>query len=248
MRKYIFLDFDGVLHAGNPSSNPLSNNQKDCYLADALADKLTELSHLYKTDIKVVFSTSWQHYCSLNSLKNHVGEKLAHFAIGGTLLFDDGNVNEELNRKFNGDRLKEVDFYCQRHNIDFKDVIIIDDFIELFVNLRTFELILPYLFKHVRFTNLSKKTLADQIYQNRNQEDIFNIVENALICLNENLSESGLSSSRQLQQELRLKEILLDVPSFIHDLRYYSKVIVVEHSLGIMPKDLETIEDLFKEL
>lgn len=108
MTKYIFLDFDGVTHRTH-------GTRFEC--ADVLAKAIANL------DIKIVFSTSWREYSTVERLANFLPEKIRDKCIGKTCL---------ISQSMPHTRFHEIMSYVKEHNISDNDWIAIDDMRVLF--------------------------------------------------------------------------------------------------------------------
>lgn len=110
--KYIFLDFDGVLHGFK------ENNEQFCLL-----DNFEERLKPYEDKFKIVISSSWRLLYDLEDLKKILFLKLNNI-IGITP--DLGNENLEF------ERYEEVRLYCKLNKIGFHNALCIDDSETLF--------------------------------------------------------------------------------------------------------------------
>ncbi len=70
--KYIFLDFDGVMHPEGKQAFSRAD-----YFADIIKDK---------NDIFIVFSTSWREYTTVDKLSSYLPESIRHKCVGKTPL------------------------------------------------------------------------------------------------------------------------------------------------------------------
>lgn len=97
MTKYIFLDFDGVLHAyGRPKFE--------------LVPKFQDVVENY--DVRIVFSTSWREYQSLSQLQSHFHPKITHKLVGLTPIL--ANNHESAPHL----RHREILLYLKQNNIE----------------------------------------------------------------------------------------------------------------------------------
>lgn len=100
---YIFLDFDGVIH-------PLG---KDDF---SLAQDFAQAIEPY--DVKIVFSTAWREYLSLEQLKKFFPEKIHSKMIGMTPIIPESVTQQ---------RFKEILMYNRIHNIKKHQWVALDD-------------------------------------------------------------------------------------------------------------------------
>lgn len=107
--KYIFLDFDGVLHR---------NGKLRFECVDVFAKAIASLDH-----VKIVFSTSWREYASVEKLTAYMPESIQDKCIGKTIV-----IKEPVTQP----RYKEIMLYLKQHNIADTDWIAIDDMRSLF--------------------------------------------------------------------------------------------------------------------
>lgn len=106
MTKYIFIDFDGVLHRTH-------GTRFECVEVFAKA--------IMNLDIKIVFSTSWREYSTVERLANFLPEKIRSKCVGKTCV-----IRESIPHS----RYYEIMEYVKEHNIT--DWIAIDDMKVLF--------------------------------------------------------------------------------------------------------------------
>ena len=130
--KFLFLDFDGVLHSGNEIFFHLP-------ALEALSDKL-------KRDgikLNIVFSTSWQDFSSFHLLECEMHRYAPKLHCYGGTQFDRDNeqASYRVLERFNKFKANEVNFsnrfeaivhFCHKNHIDLKDIAILDDAINLF--------------------------------------------------------------------------------------------------------------------
>lgn len=108
-KKYIFLDFDGVMH-------PEGKTPFSC--ADIFASSIKD-----KKDLFIVFSTSWREYSTVEKLSLYLPESIRHKCIGKTPLIKDCYKNA---------RYKEIINYNEHNFIQNNEWIAIDDLPVLF--------------------------------------------------------------------------------------------------------------------
>lgn len=109
MTKYIFLDFDGVMH---------KNGHTAFSRADYFAKVVSSME-----DVKIVFSTSWREYATVEKLTAYLPKKIQHKCVGKTPLITDSTVYS---------RFKEILLYTEQHNISDNDWVALDDMACLF--------------------------------------------------------------------------------------------------------------------
>ena len=130
--KFLFLDFDGVLH---------SEKEIFTHLPD-----IESLSEKLKKDgikLNIVFSTSWQDFSSFHGLESEIHQYAPKLHCYGGTQFD--RENEQASycvlERFNKFKADEVNFsnrfeaivhFCHKNHIDLKDIAILDDAINLF--------------------------------------------------------------------------------------------------------------------
>ena len=130
--KFLFLDFDGVLHSGN-----------EIFFHLPTIETLSE--RLKKDNIKlnIVFSTSWQDFQSFHRLESEVHQYAPKLHCYGGTQFDRDNeqASYRVLERFNKFKANEVNFsnrfdaivhFCHKNNIDLKDIAVLDDAINLF--------------------------------------------------------------------------------------------------------------------
>lgn len=111
--KYIFLDFDGVLHSSHP-------NAFDFELLPLFAKSLAP----YTDNFKIVISSLWRQNHSLEFLVNIFPASIKRTIKGIT--------PTHLNGLSAGGRYNEIKEYCQAYHIKDSDWIAIDDNPSLF--------------------------------------------------------------------------------------------------------------------
>ncbi len=109
MKKYIFLDFDGVLNI---------NGKEKFYRAQHFADSIKNLDDLW-----VVFSTSWREYTPLERLTDMMPRCIHHKCIGKTPF---------INYSMSQPRYQEIMQYNKEFNINDNQWVAIDDMQSLF--------------------------------------------------------------------------------------------------------------------
>ncbi len=112
--KFIFLDFDGVLHSESDIEKP--------HFFHMLT--LCQLLMKYRHSVKVVISSSWRMDNTLEQLKSHFPTVVRDLIVGVTPI-----INDSFN---NGGRQKEIELYCHEHNIAPHEYIALDDLEYLF--------------------------------------------------------------------------------------------------------------------
>lgn len=110
--KYIFLDFDGVLHGNKQNTEPF-----------CLLDNFEERLKPHEDKFKIVISSSWRNLYDFNDLKEILFLKLNN-VIGITP--DLGNERLEF------ERYEEVRQYCTINKIGFHNCLCVDDSESLF--------------------------------------------------------------------------------------------------------------------
>ena len=134
-RKYIFLDFDGVLHSLEDACN---SNLFTCL---GLLDAMLAKQLLIHQDIQVVLviSSSWRLNYSISNLEyilshdlygnfNHIGKLIARGKI--TIDKTCPEIYTENTRKpdrFENNRYLEIKDYLDKHHIQFGDYVVLDD-------------------------------------------------------------------------------------------------------------------------
>lgn len=105
---YIFLDFDGVLHTHNGKKFSLVNN----------------FAHVVKKypEVKIVFSTSWREYSTIENLKEYLPEIIHKQCIGVTPWFKESMKNP---------RFYEIQQYLEENKMK-DNWLAIDDLASLF--------------------------------------------------------------------------------------------------------------------
>lgn len=109
MAKYIFVDFDGVLHR---------NGHKRFECAEYFAKIVSAMD-----DVKIVFSTSWREYSSVETLTAYLPKSIQSKCVGKTPLIRESTVFP---------RYKEIMLYNNAHGIADRDWVAIDDMACLF--------------------------------------------------------------------------------------------------------------------
>ena len=130
--KFLFLDFDGVLH---------SEKEIFTHLPD-----IESISEKLKKDgikLNIVFSTSWQDFSSFHGLESEIHQYAPKLYCYGGTQFDRENeqASYRVLERFNKFKADEVNFsnrfeaivhFCHKNHIDLKDIAILDDAINLF--------------------------------------------------------------------------------------------------------------------
>lgn len=111
--KYLFLDFDGVMHGEEFNSGFFSH-------AKMVTDRLLP----YKDNFRVIISSSWREEHDLEVLQHAFDEPLHLNIIGVTPITING-------MSYHG-RYLEIKEYCKKHNIANDQWMAIDDLARLF--------------------------------------------------------------------------------------------------------------------
>ena len=131
--KFLFLDFDGVLHS----------NEKELFAHLPAVEVLSEKLKKDGIKLNIVFSTSWQDFISFHGLENEVHRYATKLHCYGGTQFDRDNEQASYQVLERFDKLKpnDVNFsnrfeaivhFCHKNNIDLKDIAVLDDAINLF--------------------------------------------------------------------------------------------------------------------
>lgn len=131
--KFLFLDFDGVLHS----------NEKGLFAHLPAIEALSEKLKKDGIKLNIVFSTSWQDFISFHGLENEVHRYATKLHCYGGTQFDRDNEQASYQVLERFDKLKpnDVNFsnrfeaivhFCHKNNIDLKDIAVLDDAINLF--------------------------------------------------------------------------------------------------------------------
>jgi hypothetical protein len=112
--KYIFADFDGVMHR---------NGHKAFEYAEYFAKVVLQMSHMTDFEFKIVFSTSWREYQSVERLTNYFPKQIHDKCVGKTPL-----IRESMPHP----RFQEIMMYTKEHGIDDRDWVALDDMACLF--------------------------------------------------------------------------------------------------------------------
>lgn len=111
--KYLFLDFDGVLHGEQYNWQLFSH-----------MDKLCEAIIAHKDNLRIVISSSWREDYSLETLKEPFWEEVRPLIVGITPSHEESFAPLA--------RFGEIKHYCQNNNISDNDWIALDDMAILF--------------------------------------------------------------------------------------------------------------------
>ncbi len=111
--KYLFFDFDGVMHGEEFNSGFFSH-------ADMVTDRLLP----YKDNFRIVISSSWREEHDLDVLQHAFNEPLNLNVIGVTPITTNG-------MNYHG-RYLEIKEYCKIHNVADDQWLAIDDLARLF--------------------------------------------------------------------------------------------------------------------
>lgn len=111
--KYLFMDFDGVLHGDEFNTNYFQHSIMFC-------DRLTPYKHLFR----IVISSSWREMHSFEKCANAFKPSLTDIVVGITPIHADGF-------NYHG-RYNEISEYCYHHNIKDHEWMAIDDMAILF--------------------------------------------------------------------------------------------------------------------
>ena len=131
--KFLFLDFDGVLHS----------NEKGLFAHLPAIEVLSEKLKKDGIKLNIVFSTSWQDFISFHGLENEVRRYAPKLHCYGGTQFDRDNEQASYQVLERFDKLKpnDVNFsnrfeaivhFCHKNNINLKDIAVLDDAINLF--------------------------------------------------------------------------------------------------------------------
>lgn len=131
--KFLFLDFDGVLHS----------NEKGLFAHLPAVEVLSEKLKKDGIKLNIVFSTSWQDFISFHGLENEVHRYAPKLHCYGGTQFDRDNKQASYQVLERFDKLKpnDVNFsnrfeaivhFCHKNNIDLKNIAVLDDAINLF--------------------------------------------------------------------------------------------------------------------
>lgn len=131
--KFLFLDFDGVLHS----------NEKGLFAHLPAVEVLSEKLKKDGIKLNIVFSTSWQDFISFHGLENEVHRYAPKLHCYGGTQFDRDNEQASYQVLERFDKLKpnDVNFsnrfeaivhFCHKNNIDLKNIAVLDDAINLF--------------------------------------------------------------------------------------------------------------------
>jgi hypothetical protein len=112
--KYLFIDFDGVLHGEEFNTDYFENSPMLC-------SKLTPFKHLFK----IVISSSWRETYDYDVCVEAFEESLRENIIGITPIHGIEGFDDE-------GRYAEILEYCTTHNISSKAWLAIDDMDRLF--------------------------------------------------------------------------------------------------------------------
>lgn len=113
--KYLFLDFDGVLHGYGVGINVELFEHSPA---------LSAILRKHQDKIRVVISSSWRETYPMDVLYGHLDEDVQHLVVGITPSLIEGMSNEG--------RHKEIKKYCHEHHIDDNSWIAMDDMPRLF--------------------------------------------------------------------------------------------------------------------
>lgn len=130
--KFLFLDFDGVLHSG-----------KEIFTHLPAIESLSEKLKADGIKLNIVFSTSWQDFSSFHGLESEIHQYAPKLHCYGGTQFDRENeqASYRVLERFNKFKADEVNFsnrfeaivhFCHKNHIDLKDIAILDDAINLF--------------------------------------------------------------------------------------------------------------------
>lgn len=130
--KFLFLDFDGVLHS-----------EKEIFTHLPAIETLSEKLKKDGIKLNIVFSTSWQDFSSFHGLEREIHQYAPKLHCYGGTQFDRDNeqASYRVLERFNKFKADEVNFsnrfeaivhFCHKNHIDLKDIAILDDAINLF--------------------------------------------------------------------------------------------------------------------
>lgn len=109
--KYLFVDFDGVMHR---------NGHKAFEHAEYFGKVISTMKDV---EVKIIFSTSWREYSTVERLANYLPKSIHHLCVGKTPL-----IKESVSHP----RFHEIMMYNKEHGIEDKDWVAIDDMACLF--------------------------------------------------------------------------------------------------------------------
>jgi hypothetical protein len=112
--KYLFVDFDGVMHR---------NGHKAFEHAEYFGKIISQISHMTDVEVRIVFSTSWREYQTVERLANYLPKQIHARCVGKTPL-----IRESMPHP----RFQEIMMYVKEHGIDDKDWVALDDMACLF--------------------------------------------------------------------------------------------------------------------
>lgn len=167
--KFLFLDFDGVLHS----------NENGLFAHLPAIEVLSEKLKRDGIKLNIVFSTSWQDFISFHGLEKEVHQYAPKLHCYGGTQFDRDNEQASYRVLERFDKLKpnDVNFsnrfeaivhFCYKNNIDLKDIVVLDDAINLFYEITS-------IYKWL-LLGFSKEDIID-LYQLDNDEYIKQVVE-----------------------------------------------------------------------
>ncbi len=113
--KYLFIDFDGVLHGEEYNTDYFHHSKEFC-----------ERLYPYKHKFKIVVSSSWRATYEFDILVEAFEKSLQDNVIGHTPISNNGFLN--------GGRYLEIKQYCKKNFIEDSKWIAVDDMERLFPN------------------------------------------------------------------------------------------------------------------
>lgn len=252
--KFLFLDFDGVLHSGNEIFFHLP-------ALEALSDKL-------KRDgikLNIVFSTSWQDFSSFHLLECEMHRYAPKLHCYGGTQFDRDNeqASYRVLERFNKFKANEVNFsnrfeaivhFCHKNHIDLKDIAILDDAVNLFYEVTSIYkwLLLGYSKEDIiSLYQLDKDEYINQVIEmfeasvspsadKLNYQDWF-YDEFYKAELNERSSRESFSRIKQYSVD-KLASVIEILPTFVSRL-----VLVRDARKGIGEDELIRLENILRQ-
>ncbi len=109
--KYLFVDFDGVMHR---------NGHKAFEYAEYFGKVISSMKDV---EIKIIFSTSWREYSTVERLANYLPKNIRHLCVGKTPL---------IQHSISHPRFEEIMMYNKENGIEDKDWVALDDMACLF--------------------------------------------------------------------------------------------------------------------
>lgn len=171
--KYIFLDFDGVLHTMNDymrSENLFQYNHNLMSMLKKIKEK--------HDDITIVFSTSWRLDFNIDYLKKMLGNEICTLVkeFDTTVLKNYKSIIGYLEYadepEYQNNRYEEISEYLENKKIKFGDYVVIDDSFDLFFKVHKIDDkkydVIPLIMDSILLMEISED------FTNYNGENIFN--------------------------------------------------------------------------